>query len=626
MTFALVRLKTTYLLPLLCLVMLTIPQGIADAPDHWQALPTFDLATQPADERGELSGAWGFAWNRLLNPDTIGQPPESTATVQLPDYLNNLVPPDAHDGRFPQGYATYFVRIQNLADFYARPAIKMRYVSEAWVAYWLFPDGHTERLGGSGQLATEPDNQVIRDHIYVLDLPKQSNDGILVVHLSAYHGARAGLYGLVNIEEQETLIRNILGDLTIRTVFFGIGLFVVFQNLLLYLRHRSDHSFILLSIFAFVGIARSAFASNYVTYFVDRPWFNIPAVKIEYILILWPGVAALHYICHLFPWRWNRPLLCTSYLILAVASVYTLLAPMTDVSYYLRVYNVLLVIIVLAAVSVIIHGMMKKHEVAFFFSRSVIPLILAMLNDIVAASTPDYNFYVAEYALILFLFIHTQRQAVQFVTALRTAEHLSNNLQREVELKTRELSLRNRELEAKHKRVKLLSQTDHLTGLFNRQTLDNRTKALFEQAEQSHSHLSLIMMDIDHFKPVNDRYGHQVGDECLVHVASFLRGLNLRQKDLIARFGGEEFTIVLPDTSIEHAQYLIQDVCKGLSKGTVSGSHEDIQLTASFGIAERQYSHARSYEELIQKADQALYQAKQNGRNRVEIFHPDTPE
>ncbi|EAR08289.1 hypothetical protein MED297_14102 [Reinekea sp. MED297] len=606
--------------------MLTIPHGEAETPDQWEAIPTFDLATQPVEKRGELSGEWGFAWHQQLNPATLAEPAESKRTVQLPDYLNNLIHPEERNGRFAQGHATYFVRIKNLSDFYSRPAITMRYVSEAWAAYWLFPDGHTERLGGSGELATDPENQVIRDHIYVLDLPRESNDGILVVHLSAYHGARAGLYGLVKVEEQETLIRSILGDLTIRAVFFGIGLFVVFQNLLLYLRHRSDQSFLLLSVFAFAGIARSAFASNYVTYFVNQPWFSIPAVKIEYILILWPGIAALHYVCHLFPWRWNRLLLSTSYLILAVASIYTLLAPMVEVSYYLLVYNALLVLIVLAAVCVVIHGMLRRHEMAFFFSRSVIPLIIAMLNDIVAASTPDYNFYFAEYALILFLFIHTQRQAVQFVTALRVAEHLSNNLQREVELKTSELSLRNRELEAKHQRVKLLSQTDHLTGLYNRQSLDNRTKALFEQAEQSDSHLSLIMMDIDHFKPINDRFGHQVGDECLVHVASFLRGLNLRHKDLIARFGGEEFTIVLPDTSIEHAQHLIEDVCTRLSKETVSGSHYEIQLTASFGIAERVISQAPSYEELIQKADQALYQAKQNGRNRVEVYQSDTPE
>jgi diguanylate cyclase (GGDEF)-like protein len=175
-------------------------------------------------------------------------------------------------------------------------------------------------------------------------------------------------------------------------------------------------------------------------------------------------------------------------------------------------------------------------------------------------------------------------------------------------------------LEAKHFEVKLLSETDHLTGLFNRHTLENHSKMLFQLAQNYNQALSVVMMDLDHFKQVNDEYGHHVGDECLVFVASFLRGLNLRKRDIIARYGGEELIILLTDTALEPAMEIVESMCNGLKQFPVEGDHPDIYLTASFGVADIATSEAKTIEQLIQHADAALYLAKQNGRDRVEAF------
>ncbi len=126
------------------------------------------------------------------------------------------------------------------------------------------------------------------------------------------------------------------------------------------------------------------------------------------------------------------------------------------------------------------------------------------------------------------------------------------------------------------------------------------------------------MMDLDHFKAINDKYGHTVGDECLVFAASYLRGLNLRKRDLIARYGGEEFVILLTDTNLDMATRVVQEICEGLPRHPVTGQHPDIYLTASFGIAELSVSRVESPQMLIERADAALYSAKQKGRNRVE--------
>ena len=127
------------------------------------------------------------------------------------------------------------------------------------------------------------------------------------------------------------------------------------------------------------------------------------------------------------------------------------------------------------------------------------------------------------------------------------------------------------------------------------------------------------MIDLDNFKKINDQYGHQVGDECLKATAEFLLGVPLRKDDLVARYGGEEMVIVLIDSPIKRAQKIGQEICDGLMENIVKGDDYNIMLTASIGIAERCFHGTNSLKTLLQHADTALYKAKSNGKNRVEI-------
>jgi diguanylate cyclase (GGDEF)-like protein len=249
---------------------------------------------------------------------------------------------------------------------------------------------------------------------------------------------------------------------------------------------------------------------------------------------------------------------------------------------------------------------------------------MGVLNDIIAALSSSYNMYISEYTLFLFLFAQTQYHSLRFVSALDVAEHLTNNLQQEVTQKTQELSIRNRELEDKahylkvqHDRIKELSETDHLTGLYNRQTFDGYFELKFTQAIQQTENLSLVMLDIDDFKKINDGYGHQVGDECLKAVAQYLRQTNLRKDDFVARYGGEEVVIVLANTDIKGAAEISQRICDGLSQIELNAGQGTILLTASFGVAELTYNQANNTTQLLKRADDALYQAKAQGKNQV---------
>jgi diguanylate cyclase (GGDEF)-like protein len=159
--------------------------------------------------------------------------------------------------------------------------------------------------------------------------------------------------------------------------------------------------------------------------------------------------------------------------------------------------------------------------------------------------------------------------------------------------------------------------TDELTGCYNRRFLDDALKDYFESSKSSRTPLSLIMVDLDHFREINESYGHEVGDKVILEVVSVYKK-NLREKDIIARYGGDEFTVIMPDTKLSECKTIAENICREVAQLTVlkdfKGPHN--RVTTSQGVTSYP-EHAKDMESLRETADQALYQAKENGRNRV---------
>lgn len=159
-----------------------------------------------------------------------------------------------------------------------------------------------------------------------------------------------------------------------------------------------------------------------------------------------------------------------------------------------------------------------------------------------------------------------------------------------------------------------LSRTDSLTSLHNRRAFDERFDDAFDQARRYHRPLSLAVIDIDHFKGINDRYGHDRGDAVLREVAHRVASCT-RQSDFAARLGGEEFAILLPETALFEALQFGEKLRASIAAEPI----EEERVTVSIGIASFPHSHVATPAVLFRAADQALYRAKENGRNRVEI-------
>lgn len=185
-----------------------------------------------------------------------------------------------------------------------------------------------------------------------------------------------------------------------------------------------------------------------------------------------------------------------------------------------------------------------------------------------------------------------------------------------VEERSRELFEKNRELEK-------LSSTDPLTGLHNRRHFGASARVEFERVLRFDLKLSAIMMDIDHFKRVNDRFGHAMGDTVLVEVAGACK-TGIRVTDLHARYGGEEFCFLLPETGLDGARILAERLRVSVAGLHFTTDSESFSVTASFGVAER-LAGENSIEDLLGRSDKALYDAKREGRNRVVTWEAPRP-
>ena len=163
---------------------------------------------------------------------------------------------------------------------------------------------------------------------------------------------------------------------------------------------------------------------------------------------------------------------------------------------------------------------------------------------------------------------------------------------------------------------KEMASRDYLTGLYNRRFGIDSLRQELHRSHRYNEHLTIAIMDIDHFKQINDTHGHLVGDSVLIEFSNRITQL-LRSEDIFFRYGGEEFVVVFPHTNIEDAQLVAQRMRRIISDTEIAVAHKSIAVTVSMGVSE--FKADDSVEYRLSQADEALYNAKNLGRNRVEI-------
>jgi two-component system, cell cycle response regulator len=165
------------------------------------------------------------------------------------------------------------------------------------------------------------------------------------------------------------------------------------------------------------------------------------------------------------------------------------------------------------------------------------------------------------------------------------------------------------------------TQIDSLTGLYNRRAFEKRLTEEIERATRHGHPLSLLMLDVDNFKIINDTHGHQAGDAALVRICEILR-TEMRQSDFLSRFGGEEFVLILPENDHESAMRAAQRILTEVRSSAFTTHDAQFSMTLSIGVSSTAIYPYGNASKMVEDADRALYSAKHNGKNRVEVFWP----
>ena len=224
--------------------------------------------------------------------------------------------------------------------------------------------------------------------------------------------------------------------------------------------------------------------------------------------------------------------------------------------------------------------------------------------------------------------INVQVEVLQLFALLVTFLQFSalggyvGKLRHKVKDKNKELGARNEDLEQALRRIEELAMRDELTGVFNRRYLMETIRNEKHRCERSGQVFTICILDVDLFKHVNDTYGHLAGDQVLQEIAKAASGA-LRQTDYFGRYGGEEFALVLTGTMVEGAMITAERVRTRVEALRFEAISEDLRVTASIGIADSRFSEPT--EVTFKRADEALYKAKQSGRNRCIIASPAAP-
>jgi diguanylate cyclase (GGDEF)-like protein len=200
---------------------------------------------------------------------------------------------------------------------------------------------------------------------------------------------------------------------------------------------------------------------------------------------------------------------------------------------------------------------------------------------------------------------------------IQSANRRLHDMNRLLEARVRE---RTASLDKLNADLQRLAMADPLTGLFNRRVFFDRAYQEFDRCRRHHGSLAVLMVDIDHFKRINDQHGHQAGDRVLQQVAKTL-GDAMRSEDTLTRYGGEEFTVLAPDTDLANALTLATRVQQELSRQPISIDADPLFVTVSIGVASLAKGD-KAVEDVLKRADDALYAAKQAGRNRVMTHDP----
>jgi len=547
-----------------------------------------------------LNGPWMFAWNQLLPPEQAVQSFKDKAypVMPVPSNWAGKLPKDATNPR-DHGVATFVAALSLPEIQEADLALNMGVVHDAYRVFWAPADTphNAVLIAQEGNLTGD----ALAAQRFLNHALPVSGDGFLVLHVRktmfAWGGiSKAPFVARATTAQLSNNRRSLLAGLTI-----GMLLLIMLRNVMLYASKLREPAAGLLATITFFVILRALAVENLPEMFFGAQWHGL-RMRIEIGLVPVLASWVLIMLEVLFPRPTRRRLRRLLHVVLHLIGATALLVPLDRISDVLIVAQIAAVVSFIPGVLHIASALRSGNREARILGVSTLLCLGAGMNDIYASLSDTYGAFLIPLSVVYLMMILSQiignRASVAIArTALLEAE--KEQLSRD----------RNDAI--------YMSRHDHLTGLLNRQSFDHHWARNWLDAVETKQPLTVVLFDIDHFKSINDTYGHPTGDAVLKALAHRLTAFDLRKTDRLCRYGGEEFALILPNCSTAEGVATAERLRSAIASRPLLDDPQ-ISVTCSFGVAATNRNFTKSAETLLNGADAALYSAKANGRNRVE--------
>ncbi|QNP40469.1 sensor domain-containing diguanylate cyclase [Lysobacter solisilvae (ex Woo and Kim 2020)] len=521
---------------------------------------------------------------------------------------------------FQTGAYWFHVRLLNRSEREQRWLLVQQYaLSDNIDVYANYADGRTQHWRGGDALPFADGRSISYRHPnFLIDLPREQPVDVFVrVQSQSSMQVPLKLYTQAAFTEMSRDAQLGMG------VYYGILLALFFYNMVLWLTLRdASYFWYLLHICAFGLVLFTLNGLGFEYLWPNSTWLADKSVPLSICL----SQVGMQQFTRTFlglreRWRLGDRIslgIIAFYVLLGLAATqlpYHVTTPIASATVFLSISWV-------AALGLVITRRGYKPAVIFLLAWAMFLLGTGMFAAVAFGLVPKV--FLTEYGkeigsamemLLLSIGLGYRYSALRSENE-RIIRDSRDQLEQKVAQRTSELSNALNQLADAHGRLRESSQRDSLTGLHNRSFFHEGMEGLLSQA-RSGRHLSLLMIDLDHFKQINDRHGHLVGDACLRWAAGVI-GQTLRQHNaLLARFGGEEFVVALPGTDLEGATHVAEELRARLRAEPFRCEGATIQVTASFGVHSVDTRSKAGAETALQRADEALYRAKADGRDCV---------
>lgn len=505
------------------------------------------------------------------------------------------------------GYATYQLRLllPNESDLLAIA------VPEIGTAFRLYVD--TRLVAEAGTLSTTKEGFRPQYSRQVVSLHTHSDTLLLTLQVANFSHNWGGVWYPLYMGEVESVYNINISEYNQGVFLVGAFFIISIYNLIQFLLRMRDFFPAYLGMLClFVSLREMVNLGFY----ANLPFIFV--VKIDYLSFCLITIFFLLAANAAFPREFRGLLHRVVIWLSALYAAYILLAPPHWFSSLLYYYHPLLLLWLVTTPLYLYKAIRNKRQGAKTFSVAMAIVFVTFINDMLYARELIFTRELYSFGMLGLIICQGVMLLSRFSFALNENVKLAKNLSiKNTELQSFSRRLekmvdeRTEELAAANKKLENIAHTDYLTGLSNRRQAMTKINMLFKNAKEN---ISLIMIDVDHFKAINDDYGHDVGDSILVWLAGKLASIT-RGSDIVSRWGGEEFIIVLKNTDISGALVVSNNIQRQLAEAPPEGSPLSRPVTVTIGIGTR--GPAETFEQLFSRVDESLLAGKRQGRDCI---------